>query len=140
MLYAAYLRGEPSPLAPLKVQYADYALWQRQWLQGEVLERQLSYWREQLSGMPTALELPTDHPRPPVPSIVERQHAFAISSARMQAMQALARREGRTPYMVLLAALQVVLGRWSNQQDVVGRFTHCRTHAPVDRRADRLCS
>jgi amino acid adenylation domain-containing protein len=118
VLYAAYLKGEPSPLAPLKVQYADYALWQRQWLQGEVLERQLAYWSQQLSDMPAALELPTDRPRPPVPSFRGAQHVFTMSPAQMQALRDLARREGVTPYMVMLAALQVVLSRWSNQQDV----------------------
>src|SRR5437660_11586060 len=62
-LYAAYVKGEESPLAELQVQYADYAVWQREWLQGEVLEEQLQYWREQLAGL-QALELPTDYPRP----------------------------------------------------------------------------
>ena len=118
VLYAAYLRGEPSPLAPLEVQYADYALWQRQWLHGEVLERQLSYWSERLSGMAPALELPTDHPRPPVPSYRGALHVFTVPAEEVQALRELARREGATLYMVLLAALQVVLGRWSNQQEV----------------------
>ena len=63
-LYAAFAAGRPSPLPALPVQYADYAVWQREWLQGEVLEAQLAYWREQLAGAPPALELPTDRPRP----------------------------------------------------------------------------
>src|SRR5215471_13021890 len=67
-LYAAYSQGQPSPLPELAVQYADYALWQRGWLQGEVLERQVAYWKERLSGAPAALELPTDRPRPAVQS------------------------------------------------------------------------
>ncbi|MCH8623091.1 condensation domain-containing protein, partial [Undibacterium sp. TS12] len=66
VLYTSFTRGLPSPLLPLRLQYADYAAWQRQWLQGEILERQLSYWRKQLSGAPDALDLPTDHPRPAV--------------------------------------------------------------------------
>jgi len=128
-VYAAYVRGEPSPLAPLEVQYADYALWQRQWLQGEVLERQMSYWRERLSGMPAALELPTDYPRPPVPSFRGAQHAFQVPPEQLHALRALTRREGVTLYMVLLAALQVVLARWSNQDDVVvGSPIAGRTH------------
>ena len=64
ILYRAYAKGEDSPLAPLPIQYADYAQWQRRWLQGEVLEQQLSYWREQLKGLPPLLTLPTDRPRP----------------------------------------------------------------------------
>jgi hypothetical protein len=75
-LYTAYLRNELSPLPPLEVQYADFALWQLQWLQGEVLERQISYWREQLADMPGALELPTDHPRPLVPSFRGAKHVL----------------------------------------------------------------
>jgi acyl carrier protein len=129
VLYAAYLRGESSPLAPLPVQYADYVLWQRQWLQGEVLERQLQYWRERLSGMPAALELPTDHPRPPVPSYRGALHEFTVGTADLQGLRDLARREGVTLYMVLLAGFQAVLGRWSGQQDVaVGSPIAGRTH------------
>ncbi len=129
ILYSAYSRGETSPLAPLEIQYADYALWQRQWLRGEVLEKQLSYWRERLQGMPAALELPTDRPRPPVPSYRGAVHAFTVPATELQGLQELARREGVTLYMLLLAAFQVVLGRWSNQQDVtVGSPIAGRTH------------
>ena len=71
-LYEAMRQGQESPLAELPIQYADYASWQREWLQGEVLERQLSYWREQLAGAPAVLELPTDRPRPAVQSIAGR--------------------------------------------------------------------
>ena len=67
-LYTAFLSGEPAPLEELPIQYADYAVWQREWLRGEVLERQLSYWREQLAETPAVLELPSDHPRPAVQS------------------------------------------------------------------------
>jgi non-ribosomal peptide synthetase component F len=98
-----------------------------------VLERQLSYWRERLSGMPAALELPTDHARPPVPSFRGAQHVFVLPAAQAQALRDLARREGVTLYMVLLAALQVVLGRWSNQEDVaVGSAIAGRTHGPTE--------
>ena len=68
VLYEAYANGRPSPLPELPIQYADYAVWQRQWLQGEVLERQLSYWKKQLAGIPAVLNLPTDRPRPAVQS------------------------------------------------------------------------
>jgi amino acid adenylation domain-containing protein len=133
VLYSAYLQGEPSPLPPLEVQYADYALWQRGWLKGEVLEKQLSYWREQLTGMPAALELPTDHPRPPVPSFRGAQQVFTWPRDELQALRELARQERVTLYMVLLAAFQVVLGRWSNQQDVaVGSPIAGRTHRQTE--------
>jgi microcystin synthetase protein McyA len=96
VLYEAYVRGESSPLAELEVQYADYALWQRQWLQGESLEKQLQYWRKQLSGMSGVLELPTDHPRPSVPSYRGARHTFVIPRSCVEGLTALSRREGVT--------------------------------------------
>ena len=133
VLYAAYVKGERSPLAELEVQYGDYALWQRQWLQGEVLERQLDYWRQQLSGMPAALELPTDRPRPPTPSYRGASCSLQVPKHCVAALSNLARQEGATLYMVLLAALQVVLGRWSNQEDVaVGSSIAGRTHRKTE--------
>ena len=75
-LYRAYSAGEESPLAELPIQYADFAVWQREWLQGEVLERELEYWRKQLAGMED-LELPTDHPRPAVQSYRGASHAVS---------------------------------------------------------------
>ncbi|WP_415835401.1 amino acid adenylation domain-containing protein, partial [Corallococcus soli] len=117
-LYAAFCQGLPSPLPALPVQYADYALWQRQWLQGEELERQLSWWKQQLTGAPAHLELPTDKPRPAV-----RQHHGAsvpvrVSAATWDALKALAQREGVTPFMLLLAAFQVLLHRHSGEEDI----------------------
>jgi pristinamycin I synthase-3/4 len=131
VLYNAYLVGEPSPLPPLEVQFADYTLWQRQWLRGDVLEKQLAYWREQLAGMPATLDLPTDYPRPPVPSYRGALHEFTVPAGLVRELRALARQEGVTLYMVLLAALQAVLGRWSGQQDVA-------VGSPVAGRAHRL--
>ena len=78
-LYTAYVQDRPSPLPELAVQYADYALWQREWLRGEVLERQVAYWKEQLSGAPAALDLPTDRPRPAVQSF-GAGYGFALSA------------------------------------------------------------
>jgi len=89
VLYAAYGRGEHSPLEPLEVQYADYAIWQRQWLQGEVLEKQLSYWRERLSGTLPVLELPTDRQRPAVASFKGAVHSFALSKELSAGLQEL---------------------------------------------------
>ena len=101
----------------LPIQYADYAVWQREWLQGEVLEAQLAYWKEQLADLST-LELPTDRPRPPVPSHQGAQSAFDLPAPLTQALKELSRREGATLFMTLLAAFQVLLHRYSGQDDI----------------------
>src|SRR5262249_54606322 len=75
-LYDAFVAGRPCPLAPLPIQYADYAAWQRRWLSGETLDRQLDYWKERLAGSPDALDLPTDHPRPGAPEYRGGTHRF----------------------------------------------------------------
>ncbi|HEU4795979.1 MAG TPA: amino acid adenylation domain-containing protein, partial [Pyrinomonadaceae bacterium] len=100
-LYGAYLKGEESPLPELPVQYGDFAAWQRNWLQGEVLERQLGYWTERLRGAPPALELPTDRPRPTVMTQRGAQHGFRLSHELSRGLQELSRREGVTLFMVL---------------------------------------
>src|SRR6185295_3516811 len=102
-LYPAFAARRPSPLPELPVQYADFAVWQRSWLRGEVLERETAFWRQQLAGLPPLLELPTDRPRPAVLS-----HCGAIRPVRLPATlvrraEALGRREGATLFMVLLA-------------------------------------
>ncbi|RKG73736.1 amino acid adenylation domain-containing protein, partial [Corallococcus exercitus] len=116
-LYDAFQRGQPSPLPPLPVQYADYAVWQRSWLQGDVLDARLGWWRQQLDGMPQALELPTDRPRP-----AHQGHRGAVSEHRLpralsDSLRAFHRREGVTPFMTLLAATQVLMHRYSGQED-----------------------
>ncbi|HEX2204508.1 MAG TPA: condensation domain-containing protein, partial [Longimicrobium sp.] len=118
-LYDAFAEGRPSPLPPLPVRYADYAVWQRGWLSGAVLERELEFWRHELAGVPAALELPTDRPRPAVQSFRGATHTFRIPQDVADSLAALARREGATPYMVLLAAFGAVLSRWARQDDVV---------------------
>jgi amino acid adenylation domain-containing protein len=118
-LYAAFAAGRPSPLHALPIQYADYAVWQRRWLADAALERQLAYWTKQLSGAPGGLELATDRPRPAVPSFRGAVHHFMIDQKRTAALMSLARREGATLFMVLLAAFDVLLARWSGQDDVV---------------------
>ncbi len=132
-LYQAYSEGRESPLAPLELQYADYALWQREWLQGEVLQRQLDYWRVKLANAPVALELPTDRPRPPVPSFAGAIKQVSVPAELSQQIMDLARREGITPFMLLLAALQVLLSRWSGQKDIiVGSPIAGRTHRQTE--------
>jgi len=118
-LHDAFRAGEPSPLAPLPVQYADYAAWQRAWLAGPVLRAQLDYWRGRLAGAPPLLALPTDRPRPPVQGHRGASEALLIGSDDAARVAALARDEGATVFMVLLAALDLVLARWSGQDDVV---------------------
>ncbi|MEO6809941.1 MAG: amino acid adenylation domain-containing protein [Isosphaeraceae bacterium] len=115
-LYAAFRQGQPSPLAPLPIRYADFAHWQRAWLQGDVLDELLSYWRGQLSNVP-ALELPTDRPRPAVRTARGALRTFTLSANLSEGLRALSRREGATPFMTLLAAFQVLLHRYSGQED-----------------------
>jgi amino acid adenylation domain-containing protein/non-ribosomal peptide synthase protein (TIGR01720 family) len=118
-LYAAHATGAALALPDLPVQYADFAAWQRGWLSGDVLDRQLAYWKQQLDGAPRVIDLPTDHPRPPVPSYRGAQQIRILSPEIARGLDALARREGATLYMTLLAALAVLLHRWTGQRDVV---------------------
>jgi amino acid adenylation domain-containing protein len=117
-LYAACCQGLPSPLPELPIQYADYAIWQRDWLQGEVLEKQLSYWREQLKDLPV-LDLPTDRPRPAMQSFRGAQLHFDLPADLTQGLEKLSQRAGVTLFMTLLAAFQVLLQRYTGQDDIV---------------------
>jgi amino acid adenylation domain-containing protein len=117
-LYEAFFLRRPSPLPELPLQYADYAEWQREWLAGPVLEEQLAYWRERLADSPP-LGLPTDHPRPPVPSFSGATHRFRIAAPLVSGIHRLARAQGVTPFMVLLASFYVLLYRYSGQTDIV---------------------
>ncbi|MDZ7269872.1 MAG: amino acid adenylation domain-containing protein [candidate division KSB1 bacterium] len=118
VLYEAFSKGKPSPLPELPVQYADFAAWQRQWLQGEVLAAQLDYWKRQLHGIPALLELPTDRPRPAMQSYRGDYQTFSLSAELSAKIRALARREGVTHFMTLLAAWQALLARYSGQDDI----------------------
>jgi amino acid adenylation domain-containing protein/non-ribosomal peptide synthase protein (TIGR01720 family) len=119
VLYEAFAAGRPSPLPELAVQYADYAAWQRRWLSGDVLDRQLAYWRSQLDRAPAALDLPTDRPRPPVQSHAGGRRTVVFPAALRDALEAFSRREGVTLFMTLLAAFDVLLARHAGQDDVV---------------------
>jgi amino acid adenylation domain-containing protein len=118
-LYRCQVAGLPSPLPELPVQYADYAAWQRERLQGEALEREIAFWRETLRGVPPALELPTDRPRPAVPTLRGASEIFHIPPAVTERLRGLADHPGRTLFMVLLTAFQGLLGRLTGQADVV---------------------
>jgi amino acid adenylation domain-containing protein len=133
-LYGAFSRGEASPLPEPALQYADYAVWQRERLSGAALEQQLAFWRQALEGAPALLELPADRPRPPVESHRGAAEHLVVSPEVAAEVRALARREGATLFMVLLAALDVVLGRLAGQEDVVvGTPIAGRTRAETDR-------
>ena len=118
-LYDAFSTGRPDPLPPLAVQYADYAVWQRDWQRGEVLERQLGFWRSHLDGAPALLELPADRPRPPVQSYAGACHVVSVPSTLVRALDALAQRHGATLFMVLLAGWSTLLSRLGGQDDIV---------------------
>ncbi len=118
-LYQAQLADVPPPLPALPIQYADFAVWQRQWLQGERLDAQLAYWRQKLADVPTVLDLPTDRPRPTIQTFNGATSVVALGPALRAQLLALSQREGVTPFMLLLATFQVLLARWSGQLDLL---------------------
>ncbi|NOX38152.1 MAG: amino acid adenylation domain-containing protein [Calditrichaeota bacterium] len=118
-LYRSFSEGKPAPLPELPIQYVDYAAWQREWLRDEVLEKQLAYWREKLKGAPPLLELPTDRPRPPIQSYKGAIERIEFSEEMVQAVEKLSRKLGVTPFMILLAAFNVLLARYSGQEDIL---------------------
>uniref|UniRef100_UPI0005513680 amino acid adenylation domain-containing protein n=1 Tax=Andreprevotia chitinilytica TaxID=396808 RepID=UPI0005513680 len=118
-LYTAFSQGQADPLPPLEIQYPDYAVWQRQWLQGEVLQSQRTFWRDHLLGAPALLELPTDRPRPAVQSYRGSTLALTLPPALTVNLKQLSQRHGTTLFMTLLAGWSVLLSRLSGQDDVV---------------------
>ncbi|KAB8317793.1 amino acid adenylation domain-containing protein [Tolypothrix campylonemoides VB511288] len=118
-LYEAFLNAKPNPLPEQPIQYADFAVWQRQWLSGEVLEKQLKYWKQQLVGANPVLELPADRPRPVVQTYQGAKQSFVISESLSQALSTLSQQEGVTLYMTLLAAFQTQLYRYTGQEDIL---------------------
>ena len=118
-LYHAYCSESPSPLAELPIQYADFAYWQRKWLQGEVLQRQLDYWKKQLDCAPPLLELPEDHPRPAVQTFRGGHQSLLLPKGVGSALKALSRDEATTLFMTLLAAFKVLLHCYTRQDDVI---------------------
>ncbi|MBD2502164.1 non-ribosomal peptide synthetase [Anabaena azotica] len=132
-LYKAFLQGLPNPLPQLPIQYVDFAVWQRQWLTGEVLERQLTYWQEQLAGVSGVLELPTDKPRPPVQSFRGGIECFQLDRDLTQRLLQLSQESDATLFMTLLAAFFVLLSRYTGQSDiVVGSPIANRNHHSVE--------
>ena len=132
-LYTAFSSGQPSPLPALPIQYADYAIWQRQWLQGEALEAQLAYWRQQLADAPTLLDLPTDYPRPAVQTFRGGKHTFTLSTQLTRSLKQLSQQEAVTLFMTLLAAFQTLLHRYTGQTDLlIGSPVLNRNRAEVE--------
>ncbi|HWB39807.1 MAG TPA: condensation domain-containing protein, partial [Gemmatimonadales bacterium] len=119
VFYEAFATGFPAALPELPIQYADYAVWQRERLQGERLERELGYWRKQLRGAPPALELPTDFPRPPMRSTRGAREARLLPARLCDELRALSQREGVTLFATILAAFQTLLARYSGQDDIL---------------------
>ncbi len=118
-LYEAFLNKKPNPLSELPIHYVDFAIWQRQWLSDEVLEKQLNYWKQQLAGAAPVLELPTDKLRPPVQTYQGAREAFVLPQKLSQALTALSQQEGVTLFMTLLAVFQTLLHRYTKQQDIL---------------------
>ncbi len=128
-LYEAFRERRPPRLPALPIQVADYALWEREWLAGERLERLLAFWKEMLAGAPPVLDLPTDRPRPPVQGVRGDRRALPISRAEVDALRALGDRSGVTLFMTLLAGLGILLERWSGQDDLlIGSPVVTRSH------------
>ncbi|MFH8442198.1 amino acid adenylation domain-containing protein [Streptomyces sp. NPDC018026] len=132
-LYAAFRAGRSSPLPDLPLQYADYSVWQHDWLRGDRLERQLDYWRRRLGDAPGSLDLPIDRPRSTVLDRAGDIVEVPISAELAAGLRDLARRDGATPFMVMLAALHALLARWSGQRDIsVGLAMDGRSHPDVE--------
>ena len=133
-LYTAFVANKPSPLPQLAVQYADWSVWQRGRLQGQAVQRLLAYWQEQMRGPLPELRMPTDHPRRAVQSRRGGWRAFDVPPSLTQSLQRMAKQEGATCYMVLLTAFQVLLRRYTGEEDiVVGSPVANRYHAEVER-------
>ena len=131
-LYEAYSKGLDSPLPELPIQYADFAIWQREWLQGEVIESMLAYWKPQLEGL-GALDLPSDRPRPPVQTSNGATYSFVLPESLCASLNSLSRSQGVTLFMTLLAALQVLLSRYTGADDIaIGTMVAGRNRAETE--------
>ncbi|MEH2313993.1 MAG: condensation domain-containing protein [Nostoc sp.] len=118
-IYEAFSYGLPSPLPELSIQYADFAYWQKQWLQKEVLESQVNYWKQQLSGSLAVLQLPSDRPRPAIQTFTGTKRFFTFPKAVSEAVNNLNRQEGVTQFMTLLAVFKTLLYCYSNQEQII---------------------
>jgi amino acid adenylation domain-containing protein len=132
-LYEAFRAGQPSPLPEPTIQYADYAVWQAKWQESEAAARQLAYWTRQLEGTPPLLELPADRPRPPIQMFQGACHFFTLPQALVAALKALSRSEEATFFMTLLGALQVLIARYTEKDNIsIGTPIANRSHAEIE--------
>jgi len=132
VLYNAFSIGKPSPLTALRIQYADFAIWQRSWLDGEVLDRQLSYWKERLKDTPP-LQLSTDRERPPTQSFEGNHHPVNLSSSLTSRLVELSEKEDVTLFMTLLAIFYTLLYRYTRQEDIaIGSYIANRNHNDIE--------
>ncbi len=129
-IYSALIKGQPSPLADLTVQYVDYAAWQRQWLQGEVLDQRLAYWRKQLEDAPQRLSLPQRLARPKVQEFKSAKHFFRVSVEQTESLRELSRREGMTLFMTMLSGFVLLLNRYAGDEDIVVGSTYANRERP----------
>ena len=118
-LYTAFFQDQQAPLAELRVQYVDYAAWQSEWLRGEVLNKQVAYWRQQLAGAPTKLNLPTDYPRPEVQGSCGARQPFSLTMELTESLRKQSQVEGVTLFMTLLTAWSILLSYHSEQEDIL---------------------
>lgn len=133
-LYDAFVAGRPSPLPELTVQYADYALWQRNWLREDLTRQQISYWKAKLGGDLPVLEIPTDRPRPPLQTHHGARATLTLSEELTRALTELSRRENATLFMTLLAAFNLLLHRYSGQHDIIiGSPISNRPHSETEK-------
>ncbi|MEH2216410.1 MAG: amino acid adenylation domain-containing protein [Nostoc sp.] len=131
--YTAFAQNQTPSLAPLPIQYSDYANWQLNWLQGEVLETQINYWKHQLQDSPPLLELPTDYPRPALQSYRGARYLYSLTPELSAGIKALSQEQGTSLFMTLLAALNILLSRYSRQEDLcIGSPIANRTHSQTE--------
>lgn len=132
-LYNAFIRGEAAPLPPLRLQYADFAEWQRTWVQEDAVQEQLSYWKRRLAGAPALLRLPTDYPRPSVRQYLGRKLHFTVPQQLKERLCRFAAEEQATPFMLLMAAFQTLLHRYTGEEDLcVGTTLSGRNRKEVE--------
>ena len=133
-LYESFSAGRPSPLRELPVQYADFSVWQRGWLSGQVLDDEVAHWREQLNGLPPVLDLPLDRPRPAVQTYAGAGRPLLLPGDLVKKVRKLAHRQGATLFMALLAAFNALLSRYSSQEDLaVGTPVAGRHHLETEK-------
>jgi hypothetical protein len=133
-LYEAMASGKASTLAELPIQYADYAVWQREWMQGAVLDKELAYWRERLADAPALLELPTDRTRPDTPGYRGKKTSIRLPKNLSDDLKTFSQRQGMTLFATMMAGLKILLHRWSGQDDLaVGTVSANRNQTEVEK-------